>query len=230
MRRPHAIWLAFSVLVLSCAACRLPALSRQTASGELLVDDFSSATSGWEQGEYDTGAVGYRDGAYFVSSTGGGNPMWGVAFTSFSDVTVSVDTTQISAPDNDNNAYGVVCREQGDGSGYYLMISGDGGFAIFLATEDGFEPLVDWTLTDVVLQGNAKNHIEATCSGPILELVVNGTRLGTAEDTTFTKGDVALTVTSYERDQPSEVLFDNLVITRPTRRQPTGDLTHYWAQ
>jgi hypothetical protein len=188
----------------------------------LLKDDFSSPTSGWERGEYDTGSVGYENGAYVVSSLGGGSTMWGVANTSFTDVSIDVEAVQWSAPDNDNNSYGVVCREQGEGSGYYLLISGDGAFAILKADRDGFEPLVDWTPTDVVNQGNAKNVLQATCSGPLLTLVVNGTRLATAEDYTFSRGDVALTVTSYEYGQPSTVHFDNIVIRRPAGGEPSG--------
>jgi hypothetical protein len=216
-------WIAiagFIVLALATAACCLPGIGRRSSPPVLFEDDFSSPSSGWEQGDYDTGTVGYEGGTYAVSSIGGGNTMWGVAHISLSDVTIRVKTAQVSAPDNDNNSYGVVCREQGEGSGYYLLISGDGGFAIFKADTDGFEPLVDWAPTDAVRQGNTENVIEATCNGSLLTLIVNGTRVATAEDHTFSRGDVALTVTSYEHDQSSTVHFDNIVIARPTDGGP----------
>jgi S1-C subfamily serine protease len=176
-----------------------------------LEDDFSDPGSGWEVGDYETGSVGYKDGAYSVISLGDGATMWGVANRSLDNVVIEVDATQVSAgPDNDND-YGVVCREQGNGDGYHLLISGDGYYAILKSEGWDFEPLVAWTASDVIRQGNATNHIRATCDGPALALFVNGRHLATAEDSTFVKGDIALTATSYE-DEPAEVHFDNITV------------------
>ena len=103
---------------------------------------------------------------------------------------------------------------QSDGSGYYLLISGDGGYAILKGWEGGYDALVDWTATDVVRQGNATNELRAVCSGSTITLYANGRQLATAQDSTFSTGDVALTATSYE-NAPTEVQFDNLVVTKP---------------
>jgi len=184
-------------------------------TGVLSQDDFSDPDSGWEIGDYDTGSVGYKDGAYFVISASDGDTMWGVANQSFDDVIIEVDATQVSAPANNNNDYGVVCREQGDGSGYYLLISGDGYYAIAKKAEgEDFEWLVDWTKSDVIRQGEATNHIRVVCDDSTLVLFVNGRRLATAEDDAFSRGDIALTTTTYE-DEPTEVHFDNLVVRQP---------------
>ncbi len=180
----------------------------------LFQDDFSDPGSGWEVQDWDSGSVGYKDGAYFVASHGGGDTMWGVVNQSFADVLVEVDATQVSAPANDNNDYGIGCCVQSNGDGYYLLISGDGGYAILKAQEENFEPLVDWTKSDIIRQGNATNHIRAVCDGDYLALSVNGELLAEAHDTTFGRGDIALTATSYE-DEPTEVHFDNLVAYTP---------------
>jgi hypothetical protein len=47
-----------------------------------------------------------------------------------------------------------------------------------------------------------------------LSLTVNGVLLAEVQDSEFTSGDIALTATSYESD-PTEVRFDNLVVTSP---------------
>lgn len=180
----------------------------------LFQDDFSDSTSGWEVGDYETGGVGYKDGAYFVSARSNGDTMWGVANASFQDVVIEVDATQVAAGPDDNNDYGVVCREQGDGNGYYLLISGDGGYAILKAQGGAFAPLVDWTSSDAVRQGNATNHIRAVCNGSTLELYANGRRLAAVEDSTFARGDIALSATTYE-DVPTEIHFDDLVVYKP---------------
>jgi hypothetical protein len=183
----------------------------------LFEDDFSNPGSGWEVGDYNDGSVGYRDGVYFVTSTFEDKYIWGVANQFFSDIVIDVDATQISAPANDNNAYGVMCRVQPNGEdGYALRISGDGFYGIHKVS-DGFEPLVDWTESDAIRQGNATNRLRAVCDGPNLVLFVNGELVAEASDATFAEGDIALSATTFEAEG-TEVLFDNVVVSRPSPR------------
>ena len=217
-RKVLGVFIPLAVLALACT-CNLPFGPEEetpppSPPDVLFQDDFSDPDSGWEVGDYDTGDVGYRDGVYFVTSIGDSDTMWGVANASFSDVIIEVDAIQVSAGPEDNNDYGIVCREQGDGSGYYLLISGDGGYAILKAQGGDFEPLVDWAASDDVRQGNATNHIRVVCDGSTLVLFVNGQRLATTEDSTFASGDIALTATSYE-DELTEINFDDLVVRKP---------------
>jgi tRNA A-37 threonylcarbamoyl transferase component Bud32 len=183
--------------------------------GILFQDDFSDLASGWEVGRYEMGSVGYKDGTYFVISLGDGNTMWGVANASFDDIVIEVEAAPVSAPANDNNDYGVVCRNQSDGQdGYYLLISGDGSYAILKAEGEDFEPLIDWTSSAAINEGIATNYIRATCEGNYLALSVNGELLAEARDNTFSQGGIALTATSYE-DEPTRVHFDNLTVYAP---------------
>lgn len=182
--------------------------------GAIFEDDFSDPGSGWEVGDYPGGSVGYKSGTYFVTSTGEGTTMWGVAGRNFSNVVIQVDATQISAPANDNNDYGVICRLQQNADGYYLLISGDGLFSILLAENDLFTPLVDWTPSDAINQGDRTNSITVVCDGSTLSLSANDQLLATIEDSTFRSGDIALTATSYESEM-TEVQFDNLAVTEP---------------
>jgi len=180
----------------------------------LLQDDFSDPGSGWEVGDYTGGSVGYADGAYFVRASDPGKVMWGIAGRNFSAVWIEVDATQISAPSNDNNAYGVMCHVQSNDDGYVLQISGDGAYAIHRVVEGSFEPLVDWAASDAIRQGNATNHIRAACSEGTLTLFANGEMLTMAEDATYSSGDIAFAATTFE-DQPTEIHFDNVVVTAP---------------
>jgi hypothetical protein len=183
-------------------------------SGVLLEDDFSDTSSGWEVGDYQTGSVGYQSGQYQVQSLGNGDTMWGIAGRDFSDVVIEVTAEQVSGPANDNNDYGVMCRIQENSDGYFLLISGDGFYAILKRSDDQFTSLVDWSPSDVINTGDSTNQISATCEGSSLELVVNGQSLATASDSQFSHGDIALTATSYETDA-TEVLFDDLVVSQP---------------
>jgi hypothetical protein len=218
-KRMLAVLILLAVAALACT-CNLPFGPAQqtpappTQANVLFQDDFSNPASGWEVGDYDTGSAGYKDGVYAVISSNTTSTMWGVANRSFDNLVIEVDATQVSAGPTNDNDYGVICREQGDGNGYYLLVSGDGYYAILKGAGGEFEKLVDWTQSDAVRQGNATNHIKAVCNGSTLELSVNGQRLATASDSTFTQGDIALTTTTYE-DVPSEVHFDNLAVSKP---------------
>lgn len=225
-RKVVSVFIPLLITVLACS-CPETGLGGQTPGpverdtplsppSVLLEDDFSDPDSGWEEGEYPGGSVGYENGVYAVTAAGGEGRMWGLANEYFEDIIIEVDATQIAAPANDNNAYGVVCREQGDedGSEYYLLISGDGAYAIAKIEGEEVEYLAGWTASDAVRQGNATNHIRAVCDGSTLTLFANGERLATAEDVTFEGGDIAFTATSLE-DEPTVIHFDNLVAREP---------------
>jgi hypothetical protein len=189
-------------------------VEEEALSTILFEDDFSDPGSGWEVGDYDSGSVGYSDGAYAVSAEGY-NTMWGLAYQSFSDLVVDVDAEQVSGPSNDNTGYGVMCRVQPNGmDGYLLRISGDGLCSIFKVVDGGPEAIVDWAASDAIRQGNASNHLSVVCDGADLALFVNGEIVAETSDTTFSEGDIALAATSYEAEA-TEVLFDNVVVTLP---------------
>jgi len=183
--------------------------------GFLCREDFSDPGSGWEVADEAYGSVGYRDGRYFVISLEDGTTTKGVANRSFDNLVIEVDAMQISAPPNDNNDYGVVCRVQPNGDAYYLLISGDGFYNIMKSENGDFEGLVGWTRSDAIQQGNATNQIRAVCDGSDLALFVNGQLLASASDSAFSEGDIALTATTYE-EEPTEVHFDNLRVYVPT--------------
>lgn len=180
----------------------------------LMRDDFSDPSTGWEVGDYDSGSVGYTSDAYFVISLGDSDIMWGLAYQNFDNLAIEFDATQVRAPANDNNGYGVMCRVQENDDGYVLRVSGDGYYSIIKWSNGELVPLVDWQTSDAINQGNSTNQIRAVCDGSLLVLEVNGQQVAAVEDTEFSQGDIAFTATSFE-DDPTEVHFDNLVVTAP---------------
>ena len=178
-------------------------------------DDFSSSASGWEAGDYDTGSVGYTEEAYFVTSFGDGHTMWGVANRSFDNVMIDVQAKQVSAPANNNNGYGVMCREQGtsNATGYLFLVSGDGHYSIVKSVDGEFEWLVQWTPSELIRQGNTTNRIVVFCDGPSLGMYADGELLASVEDSSYTSGDIALAAVSLEENESTEIHFDDLVVT-----------------
>jgi len=170
-KKKLSVLVLLAVAALACT-CNLPSLPGQgdtsvsaPQSSVILQDDFNNTASGWEVGDYDAGSVGYTQGTYFVRSETDSSTMWGVANRSFDNVVIDVDTTQVLAGPDDNNDYGVICREQGDGNGYYMLISGDGYYTILKAENRTYVNLVDWTTSNVINTGNASNQIRAVCNG-----------------------------------------------------------------
>ena len=158
--------------------------------------------------------MGYGAGYYYVISNEEAKAAWAQASQHFADVVVEVDASQVSAPASNNNSYGVGCRIQPDGNGYFLLISGDGYYGIFRTVQAGYEPLVEWTESDVIRRRNATNHIQVICNGTTLALLVNGQLMATAHDDLFTEGDIALQATTFE-DETTEVHFNNLLAKEP---------------
>lgn len=189
----------------------------------IVSDDFSDPTTGWEIGDYIGGSVGYENGVYGVSSNGRSESgqaylMWGVyqAGGNFSDVRIDVDATQVFAPANDNNAYGLFCRRNGAdlGNSYAFFVSGDGFYSIQLIADGNGSPLVDWTATPYVNLGNATNHLTVICDGSYLAFYVNDNLLAEVTDTTNSTGELSLAAVSFE-DTATLVNFDNLVVANP---------------
>ncbi len=182
------------------------------ANSVMVSDDFSNTSSGWEDDSFDGGDVGYHNGKYRVTSIGDGSTMWGAAGLNFQDLMIEIDAEQISGPANNNNDYGIICRLQRDGGGYYGLVSGDGFYAILRESgENDFLYLVDWTESRLINQGNASNKLGLACQGTTISLYVNGKLVSETTDNMFSSGDVGLTATSYELEG-TEVHFDNLVV------------------
>jgi hypothetical protein len=177
-------------------------------------DDFSDPESGWRSSERDAGSAGYGSGYYYITSGEASQPVWARALQDLVDVVVRVDATQVLAPVNNNNSYGIGCRIQSNGDGYYLLISGEGRFGIFKAVYGDYEPLVDWTQSDVINGGDATNHIQAMCGGTTLSLFVNGQQLASVRDDVFSGGDIALQAATFEAES-TEVHFNNLLAEEP---------------
>jgi len=217
-----AITVLLALIVLACSVANPTAGSSSTATPAVATapsklpyrETWSNPGTGWEIGTFDTGILRYGQSYYAVTSSKKDQLMWGLAYKRFSDIAIDVDATQFSASDDNNNAYGVMCRAQPNDDGYLLRISGDGQAAITRIQNDKFEELVAWAASDAVRQGNATNHLLAACEGSKLSLTVNGQLVAQVEDTAFTAGDIALTATTYT-DTPTEIHYESLVVTAP---------------
>jgi hypothetical protein len=210
-----------AVLVLVTLACTLPSLPSAPGGDTggdpnvLFSDDFSDTGSGWDVYTETNGSVDYSAGSYRILVTSADMMVWGNPYQDFqNDVRVVVDATKAGGPDD--NALGIICRYQDVENFYMFIISSDGyaGIAMYKNNEfiilsgENMEP------SDAINLGATTNHLEATCIGSTLTLLINGTQVAAVTDTSLSGGDVGLFAKSFS-ESGVDILFDNLVVSKP---------------
>jgi hypothetical protein len=193
-----------------------------SASGLPFSDDFTNSNSGWEQGTYSDGSVGYGNGYYYVKVTTKGYDLYGAsAADGITDVIISVDATQFDGPSDNNTGYGVICRLQNDSSddGYYFRLGGDGQFSVAMYNNGSFTSLMpgsdQWQDAPSANLGNVSNHLVATCKGNQLTFSINGTVVFNGTDNTFSSGGLGLLGVIYDDSATAEFHFTSFQAKAP---------------
>lgn len=201
--------LSIFVLVLSSLACSV------LGNKALLEDDFSKG-NGWGTGtdadssvEYLTGSLNmfvYKD-FWFVWSTPNEEDYENIHI----EVTAKNDST------DSTGAFGIICNMQVLDTSYYFAITGAGEYAIgrytlmddVLLTNDG-----EWGTSDAITSGAASYRIGADCgSDGTLTLYVDGQKIDSVNDTTYSSGYIGLFAWSGEEVDGTNVSFDDFVVT-----------------
>lgn len=201
------IWLLAATLA-GCAA--RPSTDYRTGA-VLLEEDFSQGFA-WERYENpELGArFGVEDGVYRMRLAGG-SYLWALNAQAHENAAIEVYSAQIS--DNDDNAYGVICRADpaNSGEGYYFMISGDGYWSIRRGRGGRVESLIDFTQSDAIHRGRSLNLVRVLCIDDYLALYVNDQFVGETRDRLYTRGFAGFAVAAPEGGSV-DVSFDNLRI------------------
>ncbi|MBZ0293441.1 MAG: hypothetical protein K8L99_12815 [Anaerolineae bacterium] len=103
-------------------------------------------------------------------------------------------------------------QEIADGSGYLFLIQGTGSYAIMRASGRDVQPLVNWTASSAIHQGQATNELRAVCVDDYLAFYINGQFVADATDDAFSAGQVALMASAATRLGVT-VEFDNLIVS-----------------
>ena len=181
----------------------------QLAEGALLVDDFSSAGSGWQVEADQDFEIGYKDGEYRVMVHNPGLFVWGNPKRSYdlADFLLEVDARRAGGPVN--NQIGLVVRRQNDQNFYLFSISSDGTYGVDMLQNDTWSHLVAWTSSKSIKQDTAWNHLRVECVGARMRFYVNNDLLAEVEDNTFASGNIGLGAGTMD-EGGVEVRFDNL--------------------
>lgn len=126
-----------------------------------------------------------------------------------SDVNVTVNVQQVSGPTT--TGYGIAFRRASAGNFYEFLIDSNGKWFFDKCVESNCTTIVDFTANPAIKGGlNTSNTLKVAAKGSHFEFFVNGTSVGSQDDTTFTSGIVGI-----ESGDSIDCAFTNLVITRP---------------
>ncbi len=215
LRAPRTLNLLLLITIfLSLAACQPPA-----QSGEVLfADDFSNPDSGFKRSADADAVTDYLAGEYQIEVLAPNINVWAVNGPPLAEA--KIEATARTAAGTANNLFGVICRYRDDKHFYFFALSADGYYAIGKVIEEDKKPRLvkltgnDFQPSDKILTGAAANRITAICAGQTLTLIANDAPIAQATDADFTEGKAGLLAGTFN-DAPTDVRFDNLVITQP---------------
>ncbi|MBI3762754.1 MAG: hypothetical protein HY260_12975 [Chloroflexi bacterium] len=181
----------------------------------ILQDDFSDPNSGWSVESGDFGSKGYENGEFVVRSS---KAKWWIVSTrgvNISNVHIEVTASDIGPATN--ASFGIMCGYQDIDNQYYLGIGSDTYYAIGKFVSGEFtilsSPDNEWAASDRIRPNAGTYRLAADCGPGQLALYVDGQMIASASDSTFSSGDVALFVLTW--DQPNaEIHFDDFVATQ----------------
>lgn len=136
--------------------------------------------------------------------------IWSLGRPRYGDAAISATVRQTQG--SRGNGFGLMCRANEDGDGYYFVISSAGHFAILKAQPGIDDParLVDWQSSPAIFQDNEPNHLQAVCAGDYLAFSANGQLLAEVRDAEFANGRFGVVLGAVE--ETLWVSFDDIVV------------------
>ncbi len=190
-----------------------------SAQGTTWTDSMDSSGSGLlsnQSPDPSQFTFGYQNSQFIIQTL---QPGWHgdlYAYTSVPELTDVQAMVDFSIAGDLTGKYAFVgCRDDGSGTGYMVEVHPDTGRAnIWRYDGNSVENLATVTDTSVVHLGSANNRIEIICQGSTISGVVNGQTLLTAQDSTYTSGNVF--IGAGKNSDTTDLLlagFDNLSVT-----------------
>ncbi|HEX7976864.1 MAG TPA: hypothetical protein VF498_20825 [Anaerolineales bacterium] len=205
----------YVALLLATIACSVQGRMSTHQSGDVLFqDNFSNPSSGWDRVKAVEGETNYAQGAYRIQVFQPKQSVWANPGLNFTDVRIEVDAVKSSGPDN--NSLGVICRANDKNNFYFFIISSDGYYGIgkFNGQDQALLGSKAMLPSEKILKGEASNHLRADCVGSQLTLYVNGEKIGEAQDSQLSSGDVGLIAGAFDT-AGTDISFSHFSVLQP---------------
>lgn len=187
--------LLFSFCLLTLAGCiaRLPPpnATRSIAIGSSLLEDTFETPGEWSLYNKAGFSADVADGSYRLE-TSLRQYTYVLRPASWDEVIIEAEFYLRS--DTEHVLYGVMCRANSAGRGYYFLASGDGAFSIRRGDENTLTPLVQWQNTAAFRHNSPRQRLRAVCSGEYLALYLNDEFVGETTDRLYQEGSIGLVV------------------------------------
>jgi hypothetical protein len=136
--------------------------------------------------------------------------VWSLNAARYNDLAIDAEVRQTRGVPG--NGFGLMCRADADGNGYYFVISSAGQFAILKGHDRASNPeqLVKWQGSDALLTNEAPNQIQAICAQNYLSFYANGRFLAQTRDSEFNVGQIGVVLGAGEK--AAWVSFDSIII------------------
>jgi hypothetical protein len=211
------MFVPLALLVAAALACT-PSLP---ASTTLYKDNFSNSGSGWCVDSSNSSSLDYSGGEYVFKVSKDNWFVWCPYAQNFSDIHVEVTAKNVGK--TSDTAFGVICddqkaSEQANEDFYYLGITADGHYTITL-NKAGKDVVLAEDKSSAIATNAVSYTVGADCGGGNLALYVNGTKIASASDNTYTNGDVGLFAWAGNKS-PAEVHYDDIVVTKLSNATP----------
>lgn len=190
----------------------------QPATGNVLLqDDFSSAQ--WGTGTDSDSSVEYANEAlrfivytknYFVWSTPNNKDYQNV----------HMEVTVLNNGTDSTTGFGLMCHQQASakGSFYYLAMTPAGEYTIAKAAPEQSDVFLtnnnQWAASDLIKKDASSYRVGADCANDgTLTLYVDGQKIASVSDVSYTNGGVAVFTWSGEEATKTDISFDDFVMT-----------------
>ncbi len=188
-------------------------------SDVLLNDDFSPGRTKWGTGTDADSAVEYVDDALNIKLFTGNYVVW--TYPNENEYkNIHMEVTVINNGSDADAAFGLYCYKQYpiDDSRYYFAVTPGGEYAIGksqLALED--EILTNnnqWGKSDLIKKDAPSYRIGADCANGTLTLYMDGQKVDSVSDSSYTSGSIALFAWSGKNLKTVDFSFDDFLMTQ----------------
>ncbi|WP_298482762.1 zinc-ribbon domain-containing protein [uncultured Chloroflexus sp.] len=173
-------------------------------------DDFDNPTaSGLGEDEDASARFAFEQGHYVIEVKEAETLVWALVDGTYRDAVI--EASYAMPRNGPDGAAGLIFRYQDADNFYLFSVSNDGYYALELLENDRWITLIDWTQHEAIHPENNRMRVELR--GDEITLFVNDRRLEQTRDPTFTRGEVGLAVTSFDKGGII-VRYDEITIWR----------------
>ncbi len=176
----------------------------------LFQDNFDNpVSSALPTSEDNDSRYAYEQGRYVIEVKQPELLVWSLIDGTYRNVTI--EASYITPRNTSNVAAGLIFHYQDEDNFYLFSVSNDGYYALELLQNNQWTTLIDWTKHQAI--DPERNRIKVELRNDKIVLYVNNKQIDQTRDPTFTDGNVALAVTSFDKGG-AVVGFEEITISQ----------------